>query len=132
MDNATKAPGAKSIFESIKGYFTDLSKKMNLSKEKLLDIALYLVLGVLSGFLLKRFFKYVVFFGIFIGGMFILRYYGVMTFAIDWDKVHDVLGIQTIGKIDGNILSVIWAWIRANVIIFISFVIGFIIGWKIG
>jgi len=132
MAKATNVPVAKGWFDVAKEHFNNFIKKIKLSKEKLIDIALYLVIGVLVGFLLKRFFKYVVFFAIFIGSIFLLKYYGFLTFAVNWDKVHDILGITAIGKIDGNILSVAWAWIRANVIIFISFVVGFIIGWKIG
>jgi len=108
-----------------------ISKRFDLSKEKMIALVVYLGAGLLFGFLLKRFFKYVLFLGAILIAVYFLQKAGAINIAIDWDKMNEFFGIKSISQVDGNFFWGYWLWIKANVAISISFLIGFIIGWKI-
>lgn len=111
--------------------FEVLSKKFDLSKEKMVALVVYLGAGLLLGFLLKKFFKYVLFFAAILIGFYFLQKSGAINIAIDWNKMNDFFGIKSVSQVDSNLFLGYWLWIKANVAISVSFFIGFIIGWKI-
>ena len=111
--------------------FEVLSKKLDLTKEKMVALVVYLGAGLLLGFLLKRFFKYVLFLAAILIGLYFLQKSGAINIVIDWNKMNDFIGIKSVPQVDSNLFLGYWLWIKANVAISISFLIGFIIGWKI-
>ena len=55
-----------------------------------------------------------------------------MSFSINWKKVYDLFGIQEVGQPDANLWAQYWEWVKANVLLVLSFSVGFLMGWKVG
>lgn len=109
----------------------NLSKTFDLSKEKMIALAFYFAAGLLLGFLLKRFFKYVLVLAAVIIGLYFLQKAGAIRIDIDWNKMNDFFGIESVKDIDTSLFLGYWLWIKSNVAVSISLFIGFIVGWKI-
>ncbi len=110
-----------------------LVEKVKESKDKIFEMGLYGGIGLISGFLLK---KYSAFIGICILciiGLGVLQHFGFLNILINWDKVHDMFGIQAVHTVSAdNIMATVWEWIRINPLISISYAVGFLIGLSIG
>jgi len=121
-------------FETLKEKLTidALLQKFKLSKNKIIEIGLYLGVGFLAGFLLRRYFKYIVVIIAIIVGFVFLEKSGVIHITVDWTRFQEVFGIQISQKIDGGLLSKYWVWIKDNVVVAVSFSVGFFIGLKVG
>ena len=129
-----KVPVGKGWFDSLKEYLNvdQWSKKLNLSINRLVEIGIYLGIGFLTGFFLRRFSKYLIVFILFIIGIILLQQFGLIDVMVNWSKVNEVFGIKTIQKVDGGLLVIFWEWTKANLLIVFSFTIGFLIGLKVG
>lgn len=108
-----------------------LSKHFDLSKERLIGLVAYLGAGLLLGFLLKRFFKYVLTLAAAILLIYFLQKAGAINISIDWVKMNEFFGIKSVPQVDTSLFESYWIWIKANLAVSISFLLGFIIGWKI-
>lgn len=109
-----------------------LAEKFNLSKERLLLFGLYLGAGFLSGFLFRKYAKFLFFLSLGIIGLVVLQHMGVVTVLVDWTKVEHMFGLQQPMMVDSSLVSMAMDWIKVNVAPFSSFVIGFLIGLKLG
>jgi len=109
-----------------------IMERLNLSRGKLLELGLFLGLGFVAGFLLKKYAKYLVIFILLIIGFVFLDRYGIIKFAIDWNKVQEVVGMKTVAMSGDSLLHIIWEWIKTNVGIVLSFSVGFLLGLKVG
>jgi len=133
----TKAPAGGLVergwFETFKEKLNveNLAKKFDLSKEKIITLVLYLGAGFIFGFLFKKYLRYVFVLALIIVGIYALQKTGAITFTVDWVRMNEVFGIKGIPQIDGNVFSIFWGWIKANLAVSISFLLGFIIGWKV-
>lgn len=86
-------------------------------------------LGVLSGFLLKRYFK--IFMTTLLIGVFVITALDYFEFVrIEWDKIFATIGIEPSSKNFDTIYHVALAWIQVNIQGFISFCLGFFLGMK--
>jgi len=131
--NAAKEAVKTGWFDTIKENLSmeNLSKHFDFSREKIIALVFYLGAGLLLGFLLKRFFKYVLFLAAVVIGLYFLQKSGAINIAIDWSKMNEFFGIKSVPQVDGNLFWGYWLWIKANVAVSVSFFIGFLIGWKI-
>jgi len=107
-----------------------LMQKMNLSKERVFEIGLYLGIGFLAGFLFKKYAKYLFIVVLTVVGLAVLHHLGFVEFTINWEKVQGIQPIPT--PMDATIWSVYWEWIKANVAIVLSFSVGFLVGFRVG
>jgi uncharacterized membrane protein (Fun14 family) len=131
MEN-TAAVIEKGWFESISRTLRIdwLEEKMNLSKGKLVEFALFFGLGLLVGYLAKKYAKYLFAFACFIIVLVILQQFNVISIGINWEKLQ---GLQPASaSVQANIFMVYWEWIKAHVGAVLSFSIGFLAGFKIG
>lgn len=110
--------------------FDQLIEKLHLSKYKLLDMALFLGVGFLIGFLWKRFANYFIATLIFIAVLIILHQMNIVMVHINWVKVQECCGITPAIE-DADILGMLWSWAKINVLIIFSFIIGFCFGSKL-
>jgi len=109
-----------------------LMQKLKLSKDKLIEIGIYLGIGFLTGFLIRRFSKYIIVFLLFIAGIVVLHQLNVIKIVVDWDKFQEVFGIQVVQPAEGGLFATYWSWIKTNFLVVISFLIGFSVGLKVG
>ncbi len=107
-----------------------LAQKLNLSKYRMLDLALFFGIGFLIGFLWKRYANYFIAMVLFGTLLFILNQLEVVSLHINWIKVQECCGVSP-AHADADILSMIWEWIKLNVLIIVSFVLGFCFGAKV-
>lgn len=95
------------------------------------EVGISFSIGILSGFLFKRYLKS--FLGLLVCGavlLVLLEYYGII--MLDWSKVHSLTGIEPTQEAAINILQNCWLWIKVNKVPSISCGIGFLVGIKLG
>lgn len=121
------------VLEKMKSWFKwdAIHQKLNLSKDTFIEIGLYLGAGFLAGFLLKKYAHIIFLLTFFVVGIVILQQYDVLSLSINWDKAESVLGIHRT-TISTSTLHMIWDWMKLNLFIVISFVVGFMFGFKLG
>lgn len=108
-------------------------EKVRSSKDIIFEVALYLGIGFLSGFLLKKYNTYVVVAILVLIGVGTLHHIQMINVAVNWDKVSSVLGIHVAQPMSAdNIFSSLWEFLKTNKVISISGLVGFVIGLKVG
>jgi uncharacterized membrane protein (Fun14 family) len=108
-------------------------KRLDMSRDTLIEIGIYLSIGFLSGFLLKKYSKFVFIALLTIFGILALQHVGLISIVIDWQKVHNMLGIQPVPYINQhNNFGAYWQLITENMAIVLSFSGGFLVGLKLG
>ncbi len=109
-----------------------IMEQLRLSKDRLIEVALYSGIGFLSGFLLKKYSWYVFVLVLVIVSLVALHQFELIKIVVNWDNVYEFFGIQPAAVTGDNVLAVAWEWMRANMLISISFIVGFLIGLKLG
>lgn len=104
--------------------------KFQFSTNKLIEIGMYLGFGFLIGYALKRFSTVVLIVVLTIVALFLLNQFDLIDIAIKPEKIREFLGIKE--AIDGNFFAAYWDWIKTNIMLVLSFVVGFLIGIRIG
>lgn len=106
--------------------------KWPVNRERLSEIALYVSVGFVVGFVVKKLSHYIwalVVAGLVIAG---LSYLGLISIAINWANVDAFLGTQSVAaQASGNVGAALWAWVQANATVVISFAVGFWFGTSI-
>jgi len=134
MIEAKTAGLEKGWFDTFKEKFNldGLTEKVKTSKDKIIEVGIYLGLGFLVGFLLRRFSKFLIVLLLFIAAIILLDQFDIIKVAVNWNKVQEVFGIRVVQTVDGSLLSTYWAWVKTNFLVVFSFLIGFAIGLKVG
>jgi uncharacterized membrane protein (Fun14 family) len=139
MDNMGTMPSMPtkptSLLDTVKETLSPntLMEKIKSSKDRLLEIAIYGGIGFISGFLLKKYSTYVGVCILLLIGLGVLHHLGVINIMISWDKVNDFFGIQAVQDMSAdNILTSLWEWMKVNMVISISYIVGLFIGLKVG
>jgi len=119
-----------SWFEKLKEALNphDLMEKFKASKGTILDVILYVGIGFITSFLLKRYGQYVL---VFIIGLFVLSQLSIINVEVNWHIIQDFFGLQST-VIEGNVFTIFWEWVKLNVVVVLSFCVGFVIGLKVG
>ncbi len=122
-----------SFLEKLKEMFTMdyISKTLNISKTMLFEMGIYLIIGFLTGFLAKKFGNYLAVVLLTVAGMVLLQHMGAVTIVVNWDKAQGLLGMQPTAGLDANVFMMFFEWIKLNIMLAISFAIGFVVGWKL-
>jgi uncharacterized membrane protein (Fun14 family) len=122
------------MFESMKESLhpSAIMKKLNLTKSKLLEMGIYLGVGFLAGYLLKKYGKFVIALIIGILALALLEQLGIISIQFHADKFQELFGIKPVASSEGGIVMVYWEWVKANVVLVLSFSIGFLIGLRVG
>ena len=113
--------------------FDNLVQKIKDSRSMIMDIALYGGLGFLSGFLLRKYSAYIAILVLFVVSIILLQQFEVISIVINWTKVNEMFGIQPgAAGVSDTALTVFWEWVKANMAIVVSYIIGFLIGLRMG
>jgi len=107
-----------------------IAAKLNFSKHRILDMALFFGIGFLSGFLWKRYANYFIAGILFIAVLLLLQQLDLITVSINWIRVQECCGLQP-ARADADILGMLWDWSKTNVLIILSCIIGFCFGAKL-
>lgn len=120
-----------SWFEKIKQTLNphELVEKFKASKGTILDVIVYLSIGFITSYILRKYGQYVL---VFVIGLFVMQYLNIMSVEVHWHNIQEFFGLQETGVIDGNIFTVFWEWVKLNVVVVLSFCVGFLLGLKIG
>ena len=132
----TSAPAPAQIasfFERMKHYLNpkNLMETISSSKDKIIEMGMYLGIGFLAGFLLKKYSKYIIILLVCVGALVVLQQFEIVTVVFNTAKIEEVFGIKT-STMDSDLFSVYWHWIKLNFSIVLSFSIGFLLGLKVG
>lgn len=121
--------------ENVKSFWQGLDMKkwaesIGGSSAEAVMAAVFFGLSLAIGFLFKKYFKFV--FVCLLVSAFIIKSLEVaQLLTIDWTAVQTLLGMKS--ATDFNTLLNIWfMWIRNNLLLFISSVVGFLVGYKLG
>jgi uncharacterized membrane protein (Fun14 family) len=113
--------------------FNQVIEKVQESRGTLIDVGLYGCIGFLTGFLIKRYSTIVILMVLMVTGLLVLQQFELISVVIHWSKVNELLGLpQTTMIINENMPMIIWEWARANMIIVVSAIVGFLVGVKLG
>lgn len=99
------------------------------STNKLIEIGMYLGFGFLIGYVLKRYSSFVLVVVLTILAIFLLHQFQIINLSVNIDKLQEFLGMQQ--SPDLNLCSY-WTWAKENIILLMSFFIGFLIGIRLG
>lgn len=139
IDITTSSPPTSSttpgILETLKNRLDvdGVVQKAKLSKDKIYEGALYGGIGLICGYLVKRYSAYVVMAVVALIGVWILQQYDVLQVAVNWDKVYDYFGIQAAQNVTADtVIGMAWEWMKLNMVISISFLVGFFVGLRLG
>ena len=140
MQDALQAPPVPQA-EPARGLLDNLKQNFNVqgvvdqvrhSKDKLFEAGLYAGIGFISGFLLKKYSTYVFVCVLLLVGLGVLQHLQVVDVLVNWDKVNELFGIQAATVSADNLISMIWEWMKVNLVISISYLVGLFIGLKVG
>ena len=123
------------MLDNVKEQFNveGMMDKIKSSKDKLFEIGLYAGVGFLSGFLLKKYSTYVAVFVLILVGIGVLQQMEVINIAVNWDKAYELFGIQAAQNVSADsIIHTVWEWVKVNMAISISYLVGLFIGLKVG
>ncbi len=126
---STNADWAVSVKETMSP--DNLMKKFDLTSDTLINIGLYLAAGFFAGFLLKKYAHVLFTIALGIAILSVLHYSGFVTVTINWDKLQ-TFGIGSVPTIDATVLTLAWEWVKMHVAVVLSFLVGFLIGVKVG
>lgn len=136
LDLSEMAPSAsqQGMLDTVKEKLNmdNIMGKIKSSKDQLFEIGLYAGAGFLSGFLLKKYSSYVAVLVLLLVGLGVLQQMQVVNVVIDWNKAHEMFGINAVPASADSIIHTIWSWVKANMAISISYLVGLFIGLKVG
>ena len=127
--------GFSSVMTSIKNAWNNLdlkalSEKIGGSSSEAVQAALYFGIAFAAGFFFKKYFKFL--FGCLIVALIfvkVLEYNNLL--HMDWSGVKNFAGM-TEGATINSMISHQLEWIKAHVLLFVSGVVGFLIGYRLG
>lgn len=105
----------------------ELTARLDLSRGRLIEMAVFLAVGFLVGILWKKYSNYVIAGFVFIGILILLQHMEIINIFVNWPIIQDFCGIQP----QGDLASACWQWTRAHVLSLIMFFVGILIGVKV-
>jgi len=102
------------------------------SKDVILEMGLYGLLGFAVGYLLKRYSGFLVTFALVMVVLVVLNQFGLVTVFLNWNKFYEYVGVQPALVSTDNLIAVGTEWARTNVMVVASAAIGFLIGLRAG
>ena len=110
-----------------------LVEKMHDSQGLILNGFLFVGIGFLCGYLIKRYINAVITLILVLTALFVLQQFEIITVTIHWQMIYESLGIAQIMKlVDDNVAPFVFELAKANVLLVVTWVIGFLVGIKIG
>jgi uncharacterized membrane protein (Fun14 family) len=102
------------------------------SKDIILEMGLYGLLGFAVGYLLKRYSGFIVTFALVMVVLVVLNQFGFVNIFLNWNKVYEFVGVQPALVSTDNLIAIGTEWARTNIIVVASAAVGFLIGLRAG
>jgi uncharacterized membrane protein (Fun14 family) len=130
----TQAPTAPTLATTVKNNFSvdGIINYVVQSKDVILEMGLYGLLGFAAGYLLKRYSGFIVTLALVAVVLVVLNQFGLVTVFLNWNKLYEYLGVQPALVSTDNLIAVGTEWARTNVVVVASAAIGFLIGIRAG
>ena len=105
-------------------------QNLDLTPDKMIEAGSYLGIGFFVGFLFKKYFHmFLMFIILLIGAIWVLGEFDLI--VVNWSNAQDIANVTPQDTIS-TIISNYTHWIKQNILIVISGLAGFIIGYKVG
>ena len=122
-----------SATETVKGASNIVIEKFRAYKGNLLELGIYLGIGFAVGFLLKKYFKYILLLVLFIVSLVILEQFNLIEVSVHWAKVQELFNLQQTGAaFNAQAVGSYVEWVKTNFVAVLSASIGFLVGLKLG
>lgn len=120
------------LLESLKENLnpSHIMKKLNITTNTLLQMLLYLGVGFLAGYLLKKYGKFIIVLILGALGLLLFQQLGVISITFNVEKFQELFGIQA-SPSDVSLVTVYWEWVKTNVTLVLGFSIGFLVGLRV-
>lgn len=105
-----------------------LFQKLDLSRAKLIEMAVFLAIGFLIGILWRKYSNYLIAGFVFIGLLLFLQHLEVINVFINWPVIQDFCGLDVH---QGDIGGALWCWCKAHFLSLGALGIGVVIGLKV-
>lgn len=131
QDWFTKLGNKTGVFlEALRLKIAHMLETLELTPNKIIEICSYIGVGLFVGFLLKKYFRLVLFFVLFFAGLvWALSEFNLV--VINWDCAQNLAHVTPNDTV-GSLLTSTAHWVRQNLVIVVSSFFGFIVGYKIG
>lgn len=103
--------------------------KFQLSTNKLIEIGMYLCFGFLFGYALKRFSGLVLVVILTFVGLIVLQQFDVIHLSVNALRIKEFFGVQNLP--DATVMSTALCWLKDNIMIVVSFIVGFLLGIRL-
>lgn len=110
---------------------TNIMNKLDLTPQKLFEMAVYFGVGFLTGYLLRKYGKFIIFLILAIVALFLLQQVGIIDIAVHMDKIYELFGMQPTAA-EGSLFAGYWEWVKTHITLVVMFSIGFLIGLRVG
>lgn len=126
-----ESPVANGFLDSMKEKLdlNSLVQKIKDSKETIIAVGVYLALGFLAGFLIRRFSRILVWLILFVVALAVLQYAGYVSVDVHLAKIQEMLGIHDVVTQD-SLASHGIEMVKNNIPTTIAAVIGFLLGLR--
>jgi len=112
-------------------HYDNMRSKFYEYQPLIIELGLSFGFGFLAGFFLKKFGKLIAFI---IGALVIiglLQQLGIITFFINWMKIHELFGIQPHGALDSSLINYYCDWIKEHMFHTMVCALGFLCGLRL-
>lgn len=127
LDTVTTTTETAPSGDSTMGSFDSFFKKLNLSRERWIEIALYTGIGFLVGYLCKRYSYYIFLLVLMIAVIAGLQMLEVISLSVHVDKINEYLGMQLFPQ-DTDGVTFYLGWAKEHMYAAMSLIVGFGIG----
>ncbi len=122
-----------SLVESLKNAMQPetIAHRLGIDKNILVDVSIFGAIGFIIGFLLKKYSEYFIALVLLLIGMAVLQHFDYIAVSFNIQKIHDMLGLQSVPMMGMSYNALLVEWVKANIPATISCVVGFLIGLKV-
>jgi uncharacterized membrane protein (Fun14 family) len=107
-------------------------RKISQHQSLILEMALYLCIGFLAGFLLKKYGKFIFVLILCFVALILAQQMGLIAINVYWDKIQELFGIQPVSTLEGSLSHSYWEWVKGHLALVVSFSVGFLFGIRLG
>lgn len=119
--------------EAIQNASSTVIEKFHTYKGNAFEVAVYAGMGFIIGFLCKKYLKYLLLIILCIVALIVLDQFDLVHTNINWQKMQELFNIQSTDQVfTHQTFGSYVQWVKTNLVIVVSGLIGFLLGLKLG